>query len=139
MSKSTSDREAPRARILQWAALAALLLAGCEPQPCVRMSDCANGLVCSPSGQCITPPTDGSVADGGAIDALSTDAGIDAPIDAPLDTPLDAPLDASAVDATLDASAEDAAPDAAIDDAAVGADAPADAPGTTDAGEPDAG
>lgn len=97
---------AERAR---WAAVVfacvAQLGVGCKGAPCIRHSDCDPGLVCSPTGVCLTP----AVPDGGEVLDAAIDGAQDAPDDAAVDAADDAADDA-AVDAAIDATV-----DAAID------------------------
>jgi hypothetical protein len=133
-------------RIVPIALLAVLsVLTGCDPAPCVRRSDCASGLVCSASGACIAPPSDGSVDQDAGDAPTSTDAALrDAPDagDAPPDAgELDAG-DAADIDGSVDGGDPDGG-DAIMDDAGVGDAGAADAAGLDgaidDAGADDAG
>lgn len=95
MSRSRSDRAPSVALVV---ALAALLLAACEGDTCVRQSDCTSGFSCQ-LGHCRST-TDAAGEDGSA----SADAGRDAA----------SSTDAGAVDAAADA-ARDAGRDAGAD------------------------
>jgi hypothetical protein len=116
---------AERAR---WVAIVLACLAqlgvGCKGAPCIRHSDCDPGLVCSPTGVCLTP----AVPDGGETTDAATDGAEDAPDDAAPDAADDAMVDA-ADDAMVDA-ATDAMVDAAIDAAGSVLEAPFAAAGT---------
>jgi len=83
---STEHATVRRGRVPMRLGLAAVLAlaalgAGCGDAVCVRNSDCAPPLTCSPTGTCtdgLDPGPDAAAVDAGEVDATTLDAGPDA-------------------------------------------------------------
>jgi len=122
-----------RSRASTWiawlaAAAAAIGVAGCDPDACVRNSDCASGLVCG-AGVCVTPPADpgegGVASDSGGTHGDGAVTPRDGGSDGDLASDAIAGGDASADDAEI--STMDAMSSGGSEDGATDADGSADA------------
>lgn len=111
MSSSSSDLRSALGALV---AVAACVVAGCEPQPCIRHSDCSSPYVCA-LGECVAPEVgEGGVDGGGEGDGgMSVDAAMAGDAGAEGDAAVDE--DVSADDAAVDSDAS-ADIDASVDD-----------------------